>query len=77
MAKTLTFGAMHVVTSFSVTYLITGSIAMSGAVTFIEPIVNTVVHYFFDRAWERREHKRGSTHTAAADPLGQAATSPA
>ena len=77
MAKTLTFGAMHVVTSFSVTYLITGSVAMSGAVTFIEPIVNTVVHYFFDRAWESREHKRGSTQTDAADPLGQAATSPA
>lgn len=86
MAKTLTFGAMHVVTSFSVTYLITGSVAMSGAVTFIEPIVNTVVHYFFDRAWERREHNRGhraghangvSTQPGAADPLGQAATSPA
>ena len=55
MAKTLTFGGLHLVTSFSVTYIITGSVALSGAVTFVEPAVNTVVHFFFDRFWERRK----------------------
>lgn len=52
MAKTATFGVMHIATSFSVTYLITGSIAVAGVVTFVEPLVNTVMHYFFDKYWD-------------------------
>lgn len=58
MAKTLSFGVMHLGIAFSVTYALTGSLAVSGAVTFIEPAVNTVAHYFFDRYWERREAAR-------------------
>ena len=90
MAKTLAFGGVHVVTAFSVTYLITGSVAMSGAVTFIEPIVNTVVHYFFDRAWDKRKHAKALrsqrraadgygqvSSPAAGQAIGQPATSPA
>jgi uncharacterized membrane protein len=52
MAKTATFGVMHVITAFSVTYAMTGSIAVAGAVTFVEPLVNTVMHYFFDKYWD-------------------------
>lgn len=57
MAKTLTFGIMHLGIAFSVTYALTGSLAVSGAVTFIEPAINTVAHYFFDRYWDRREQR--------------------
>lgn len=52
MAKTATFGVMHVITAFSVTYAMTGSIAIAGVVTFVEPLVNTVMHYFFDKYWD-------------------------
>lgn len=52
MAKTATFGMMHVATSFCVTYAITGSFAVAGVVTFVEPLVNTVMHYFFDAYWD-------------------------
>lgn len=52
MAKTATFGVMHVITAFSITYAMTGSIAVAGAVTFVEPLVNTVMHYFFDKYWD-------------------------
>jgi len=67
MAKTLTFGIMHLGIAFSVTYTLTGSLAVSGAVTFIEPAINTVAHYFFDRYWERRErrHEPAQTGTTA------------
>jgi uncharacterized membrane protein len=51
MAKTLSFGVLHLATSFTVTYALTGSIAIAGAVTFIEPLANTVLHYFFDKYW--------------------------
>ena len=52
MAKTATFGVMHIATSFVVTYGITGSYTVAGVVTFVEPIVNTVMHYFFDEYWD-------------------------
>jgi len=52
MAKTATFGVMHVITAFSVTYAITGSVTVAGVVTFVEPLVNTVMHYFFERYWD-------------------------
>lgn len=58
MAKTLSFGVMHLGIAFTVTYALTGSLAISGAVTFIEPAVNTVAHYFFDRYWERRKAQK-------------------
>ncbi len=52
MAKTATFGVMHVVTAFTVTYAMTGSVTVAGVVTFVEPLVNTVMHYFFDKYWD-------------------------
>ena len=52
MAKTATFGVMHIGTSFTVTYAITGSVSVAGIVTFVEPLVNTVMHYFFDKYWD-------------------------
>ncbi|CAG9174130.1 DUF2061 domain-containing protein [Cupriavidus respiraculi] len=67
MAKTLSFGIMHLGIAFSVTYALTGSLAISGAITFIEPAVNTVAHYFFDRYWERRQaSRRNGGHDAPA-----------
>lgn len=52
MAKTLSFGVLHLGTSFGVTYALTGNLAVAGAVTFIEPVANTVLHYFFDKYWD-------------------------
>ena len=52
MTKTVSFGILHLGTSFSVTYALTGSITVAGAVTFIEPLANTVLHYFFDKYWD-------------------------
>jgi len=54
MAKSATFGVMHLGIAFGVGYALTGSVAIAGAITLIEPLVNTVAHYFFDRWWESR-----------------------
>ena len=51
MAKTASFGILHLCTSFGVTYALTGNVAIAGAVTFVEPLVNTVMHRFFDKYW--------------------------
>ena len=55
MAKSATFGVLHVGISFGVGYAISGSVAVAGAITLVEPAVNTVVHYFFDRWWHARQ----------------------
>lgn len=58
MAKSATFGVMHLGIAFGVSYALTGSVAVAGAITLVEPVVNTVAHYFFDRWWARREQRR-------------------
>ena len=54
MAKSATFGVLHLGISFGVGYAISGSVAVAGAITLVEPAINTVVHYFFDRWWHAR-----------------------
>lgn len=51
MAKSATFGVIHIGIAFGVSYVLTGSVAIAGAITLIEPLANTVAHYFFDRFW--------------------------
>ena len=54
MAKSATFGVMHLGIAFGISYGLTGDIAIAGAITVLEPVANTVAHYFFDRWWARR-----------------------
>ncbi|MGF1631398.1 MAG: DUF2061 domain-containing protein [Kiloniellaceae bacterium] len=51
LVKTLTFATLHFSVGFGVTYLLTGSIAISTGVALIEPAVNTVVFFFHEKAW--------------------------
>lgn len=70
MAKTATFGVMHLITAFSVTYAMTGSVAVAGTVTFVEPLANTFVHYYLDKYWD---HPRGQAMRQAVSRLAHAA----
>ena len=58
MMKTLTFAILHFGVAFSVAYALTGSIGISSTVALVEPIVNTVVFFFHEKAWQRIERKR-------------------
>ena len=51
MAKSIAFGVLHVGIAFGVGYALTGSVAIAGAITLVEPVANTIAHYFFDKAW--------------------------
>jgi len=55
MGKSLAFGAVHVGVAFTVGYALTGNVSVAGALTIVEPVCNTVAHYFFDRWWDRRK----------------------
>lgn len=53
MKKTITFACLHFTVAFTVTYLLTGSAVIGGAVALVEPAVNTVVFYFHERVWKK------------------------
>ena len=57
MKKTISFAILHFSVAFSVTYLLTGSMLLGGAIALIEPAINTVVFYFHDKAWAYAESK--------------------
>ena len=52
--KTLTFLALHLIVGFSVAYLFTGSLALAGGIALVEPLVNAVVFFLHERAWQRK-----------------------
>ena len=58
MLKTITCAILHFSVAFSIAYLLTGSIGISSAVALIEPLANTVVFYFHEKAWRRYEQKK-------------------
>lgn len=61
MLKTFTFAILHFSVAFGVAYILTGSIGISSGMALIEPLVNTVVFYFHDKAWQRYEKKSTAT----------------
>lgn len=61
MAKSAAFGAMHVGIAFGVGYALTGNVAVAGAITLVEPVCNTVAHFFFDRWWDGRADSAATT----------------
>jgi uncharacterized membrane protein len=53
LAKTITFAAVHFTVAFSIGYLLTGSVAIAGALALIEPLANTAAYYVHERLWAR------------------------
>lgn len=77
MLKSAVFGLIHVTIAFTIGYLLTGSVAIAGLMTFLEPLANTVAFYFFDRYWQQRVDRRSAAGPARAAairaPAGQRA----
>lgn len=63
--KTLSFGVLHLVIAVTVGYLLTGSFVLATTLALVEPAVNTVAHFFFDRWWERGRSANRSAAAAA------------
>lgn len=61
MIKTMTFAVVHFTVAFSVTYLMTGSVVIGGAIALIEPAVNTIAYYFHEQVWNRIHNARRSS----------------
>ena len=55
LSKTFSFLALHLIVGFTVAYLFTGSWMIAGGIALVEPLVNAVVFFFPERAWESRD----------------------
>ena len=53
LVKTVTFACVHFLVAFGVAYLLTGNVAISGALALLEPMANTVAYYLHERMWRR------------------------
>jgi len=51
--KTMTFAIVHMSVAFGVVYLMTGSLALGGAVALVEPLINTMAYFFHEKVWDR------------------------
>jgi uncharacterized membrane protein len=53
LAKTGTFAMVHFTVAFGIAYLLTGSVAIAGALALLEPLANTAAYLLHERAWAR------------------------
>ncbi|MFY0641218.1 MAG: DUF2061 domain-containing protein [Bermanella sp.] len=54
MNKTISFAIVHFSVAFTITYIMTGSIVIGGALALIEPAVNTVAFHIHEKVWLKR-----------------------
>lgn len=49
--KTFTYSIMHFVVAFLVSFMLTGDIAIAGAIALVEPSVQTFAYFLHEKAW--------------------------
>lgn len=60
ITKTMSFAVVHFSVAFSLTYAITGSLALGGLIAIVEPLFNTAAFYIHERIWIKLQ--RGLEH---------------
>jgi len=58
MKKTISFATIHMGVAFTVGYVMTGDLAVGGALALVEPLCNTVAYYFHEKVWNRVKSPR-------------------
>jgi uncharacterized membrane protein len=53
LVKTLTWRVTGSTSTFTIAYLVTGSVGMSSGIAVIQMLVNTVLYLIHERAWNR------------------------
>lgn len=51
LAKTVTYRILIVISTFIVTFLITGRLDLTLGITVVANIINTLLYYIHERAW--------------------------
>lgn len=53
IAKTMSYGFLHILVGFGVAYLLTGSLAIASGIALLEPLANTIVFFLHEKVWKR------------------------
>ena len=53
VAKTVSYGVMHVCVAVTVAYVLSGNLAIALTIGLIEPMVQTCTFYFHERGWRK------------------------
>lgn len=61
VSKTFSFALVHMCVAFTVGYLLTGSLAVGGALAVVEPMCNTVAYYFHEKVWLKIKQRPASS----------------
>ena len=51
IAKTVSWRVAGSLSTFSISYLVTGSFGVAGSIAVVQMIVNTLLYYFHERIW--------------------------
>lgn len=63
IVKTISFAVLHIIVGFSVTYALTGSMAVATGVALIEPVVNSFAFFFHERVWKKISPDAKTAHS--------------
>ena len=51
IAKTVSWRVAGSLSTFSISYLVTGSFGVAGSIAVVQMVVNTLLYYFHERIW--------------------------
>jgi len=51
MKKTISFAIVHFTVAFTITYIMTGSLVIGGALALLEPAINTIAFHIHEKFW--------------------------
>lgn len=57
--KAVAFSIVHFLVGLALAYALTGQAAIAASVALVEPAVNAVIHFFYER-WHDGRHDRGA-----------------
>lgn len=69
LLKTLSYAIMHMVVAITVAYVLSRSWQVALAIGLIEPVVQTVLFFFHERAWHRIDKSGRDHHDAVTDSV--------
>jgi len=61
LAKTITWRITGSTSTFTIAYLMTGSVGLSSGIAVVQMIVNTFLYYAHDSAWNQVKWGRNDT----------------
>jgi uncharacterized membrane protein len=53
LIKTITWRVIGSASTFAISYVVTGAVALSSTIAIVQMIVNTVLYYVHELAWNR------------------------